>query len=118
MPLWFWWTGQEERRPRLYFITSAPTQKARNLAAQPQVVVHLGDGDDVVIVDGVAGLVTDQRELDEVDRAWRTKYVDPHSGAVASVFDNPEDSVYLVAVARVRAWEYGVVGTLTEWRFG
>ncbi len=30
----------------IYFVTKRATQKARNLAREPWVVAHLGDGDD------------------------------------------------------------------------
>jgi len=115
-PTWFWWDGASEP-PRLYFITARPTLKARNLAREPWVEAHLGDGDDVLIVRGPAVAVRDRTETDRVDAAYRAKYVDPHSGARASVYDNPEDDVYRLDPERVIAWSYGVMGTWTEWRF-
>jgi len=111
LPTWFWWNDG-----RLYFITARGTQKARNLAAQPAIVAHFGDGDDVLFVDGEARKVTDKAELELVDRAYASKYVDPVSGARASVFDNPLDDVYRVDVVRVVSWMYGTVGGWTEWR--
>jgi nitroimidazol reductase NimA-like FMN-containing flavoprotein (pyridoxamine 5'-phosphate oxidase superfamily) len=116
MPLWFWWDEPADP-PRLYFITARGTQKARNLAARPTAIAHLGDGDDVVIVSGPVAVVTQRSESDRVDAAYREKYVDPHTGARASVYDNPLDDVYRLDVERVVAWMYGVVGTWTEWRF-
>ena len=115
-PVWFWWDGAAEP-PRLYFITARPTLKARNLARESWVEAHLGDGDDVVLVRGRATIVRDRSESDEVDAAYRAKYVDPGSGARASVYDNPEDDVYRLDPERVIAWSYGTVGTWTEWRF-
>jgi nitroimidazol reductase NimA-like FMN-containing flavoprotein (pyridoxamine 5'-phosphate oxidase superfamily) len=114
-PVWFWWDGDVEP-PRLYFITARGTHKSRHLAAQAWVEVHLGDGDDVVIVRGRAALVDDADEQARVDAAYRAKYVDPHSGAEASIHDNPADDLYGVAIERVIAWFYGTVGTWTEWR--
>jgi hypothetical protein len=52
MPLWFWSSGAA-----VYFITSRPTQKARNLRRQPRVVLRFGDGDEVLIVEGRADVV-------------------------------------------------------------
>jgi len=115
-PLWFWWDDDADP-PRLYFITARTTWKARNLAHQSWVEAHLGDGDDVVILRGRARIVTDPGERDRVDAAYGSKYVDPHSGARASVFDNPADDVYRVDPVRIIAWSYGTVGTWTEWRF-
>src|SRR6186713_682729 len=54
MPIWFWWDDG-----RLYFITARTTQKARNLADQPWVVAHFGDGDDVLFAEGRAAIVAD-----------------------------------------------------------
>jgi nitroimidazol reductase NimA-like FMN-containing flavoprotein (pyridoxamine 5'-phosphate oxidase superfamily) len=115
-PVWFWWDA-ESSPPRLYFITARPTLKARNLARESWAEAHLGDGDDVVIVRGRATVVARGAETDRLDAAYRAKYVDPHSGARASVYDNPEDDVYRLDPERVIAWSYGTVGTWTEWRF-
>ena len=115
-PLWFWWDGAVEP-PRLYFITAKPTLKARNLARESWVEAHLGDGDEVVIVRGRASVVSDSGETDRVDAAYRAKYVDPGSGAQASVYDNRDDDVYRLEPERVIAWSYGTVGHWTEWRF-
>ena len=116
-PVWFAWDG-ESIPPRLYFITARPTRKARNLAHESWVEAHLGDGDDVVMLRGRARVVTDPEERDRVDAAYRSKYVDPNSGARASIFDNPDDDLYRVHLETVIAWSYGVVGTWTEWRIG
>jgi len=111
MPLWFWWDGRH-----VYFITARSTQKARNLAARPWAVVHAGDGDDVIILEGPVERVADDDVLRRVDRAYAEKYVDPHSGARATIF-NEGDDLYRVSVEHVMTWEYGVVGTRTDWRF-
>jgi nitroimidazol reductase NimA-like FMN-containing flavoprotein (pyridoxamine 5'-phosphate oxidase superfamily) len=116
-PVWFWWDGEADP-PRLYFITARGTHKARNLAAQPWVEAHLGDGDDVVMIRGRVTVVRDRTESAAVDVAYRSKYVDPGTGAQASVYDNPADDVYRLDPERVIAWSYGTVGTWTEWRFG
>jgi hypothetical protein len=115
-PLWFWWAG-DLVPPALYFITARSTQKARNLAHAEWVELHLGDGDEVAIVRGRARIVTDRSEAARVDAAYRARYVDPHTGARASIHDNPADDLYRVSVERVIAWSYGTVGTWTEWRF-
>ena len=113
--VWFWWDGDVEP-PRLYFITARGTHKARHLAKQAWVEVHLGDADDVVIIRGRVAIVADPDEQARVDAAYRAKYVDPHSGARASIHDNPADDLYRVVIERVIAWSYGTVGTWTEWR--
>jgi hypothetical protein len=115
-PVWFWWDG-DARPPRLYFITARTTAKARNLAHIDWAEAHLGDGDDVVIVRGRVRITVDPAELQRVDAAYRHRYVDPVSGARASIHDNPDDDLYRVDPERVIAWSYGTVGTWTEWRF-
>ena len=115
-PVWYWWDG-DASPPCVYFITARPTQKARNLATNDWVEAHLGDGDDVIMVRGRASIVGDRAEQARVDAAYRDRYVDPHSGTRASIFDNPQDDLYRLAAFRVIAWSYGIVGTWTEWRF-
>jgi hypothetical protein len=114
-PVWFWWDGDADP-PRLYFITARGTHKSRNLASQTWVEAHLGDGDEVVIVRGPTRIVDDPHEQATVDTAYRSKYIDPHSGASASIFDNPADDLYRLEPERLIAWSYGTVGTWTEWR--
>ena len=112
LPVWCWWTSG-----RLYFITARSTQKARNLAHQPWAVAHAGDGDDVLLVEGPVSRVTDAAEQRAVDAAYRAKYVDPVSGARASIHDNPADDLYRLDAQRVVTWMYGTVAGWTEWRF-
>jgi len=83
MPVWFWWDGEH-----IYFNSAKTSQKAKNLAKQPAIVVHAGDGDDVIILEGDAAIVTDAQEWQRVNDAYMTKYVDPHSGARASLSEN------------------------------
>jgi nitroimidazol reductase NimA-like FMN-containing flavoprotein (pyridoxamine 5'-phosphate oxidase superfamily) len=112
LPTWYWWDDG-----RLYFITARGTQKRRNLLGQPWVVVHFGDGDDVLFAEGRVAQVTDRAEQQRVDDGYRARYVDPVSGARASIFDNPRDDLYRVDVVRVVTWMYGTVAGWTEWRF-
>jgi len=112
LPTWFWWNNG-----RVYFITATTTQKARNLAGHRSVVAHFGDGDDVLFVEGLAAIVQDPHEQHAADGGYRSKYVDPVSGAQASVFDSPLDDLYRIDVERVVTWMYGTVGGWTEWRY-
>ena len=111
VPVWFIWD-----EPNVYFISARSLQKSRNLARQPWIVVHLGDGDDVVILEGPVEIVTEREEQEQVDAAYRAKYVDPGSGAQATVFE-PEADLYRVNVKRIMAWEYGTVANRTDWKF-
>lgn len=111
VPVWFWWDGRY-----VYFATKLSSRKAHNIAAQPAVVVHNGDGADPIIVKGDADLVTDPGELAGIDRAYREKYVDPHSGAHATVF-NEGDGVFRVEPRVVTTWSYATCSSRTDFRF-
>ena len=111
VPVWYHWDGRY-----LYFISERNLQKSRNLARQPWIVVHAGDGDDVIILEGPVEIVTDSTEREKVDAAYRAKYVDPGSGAQATIFE-PQADLYRVNVKHVMAWEYGTVANRTDWKF-
>ncbi|MDQ3778835.1 MAG: pyridoxamine 5'-phosphate oxidase family protein [Actinomycetota bacterium] len=65
-PVWGVW-----RDGALHFGTNPRSQKGRNLARDPRVVVHLESGDEVVIVHGrVDRVVPDEATLD----AYEEKY--------------------------------------------
>jgi Pyridoxamine 5'-phosphate oxidase len=49
------------------------TRKARNLAVNPHLVVHLESGDDVVILEGAAEEITDPSLLVRIDDAYEAK---------------------------------------------
>src|SRR5437660_10815397 len=55
IPVWGFWLDDA-----LYFGTSKTTRKARNLAHNPAVSVHLESGDDVIILEGTAVEVSDK----------------------------------------------------------
>ena len=107
MAIWFCWLDG-----RLYFITARSTQKGG-----PGQDEGEGDGDEVLMVEGSTQRITDEAERARVDDAYRAKYVDPVSGATASIFDNPEDDLYRLDPSRVVTWMYGTVAGWTEWRF-
>ena len=111
-PVWFWWDGTS-----IWFTTKRSSRKARNLERQPAIVLHNGDGADPIIVKGDAELVTSDEELGRVDAAYREKYVDPHSGAQATIFVEG-DVVFRVRPRLVLAWEYATCSTRTDGRFG
>ena len=62
IPVWFCWDGAN-----LYFVTKRSTQKAQNLSHETWVVAHLGDGDDAIILEGPATVVTDPDEHDRIE---------------------------------------------------
>jgi PPOX class probable F420-dependent enzyme len=109
VPVWFTWDGE-----RLHFATGDPSQKARNLRHQPWVVLDSGDGDNALIVEGTAELVSDKGELSTVDRARGEKYVEPRTGARDTILV-PDTLVYRVRIEHVMAWMYGDMVTRTDW---
>jgi PPOX class probable F420-dependent enzyme len=109
VPVWFWWDGAS-----VYFTSAARARKVRNIARQPEVVLHNGEGADSIILKGRAERVTDPGELERVDRAYHGKYVDPHSGTRATVFVE-DDHVYRVRPRLVMAWSYATMATRTDW---
>ena len=109
-PVWFWWDGNV-----IYFTCAAKARKARNIAHEAEVVLHNGDGADAIILKGRAERVADPGELERVDDAYRGKYVDPHSGAQATIFI-ADDHVDRVEPRLVMAWSYADMTTRTDWR--
>jgi pyridoxamine 5'-phosphate oxidase-like protein len=69
MPVWGLWLDDT-----FYFSTSRHSRKARNLTANPEVVVHLESGDEAVIVEGAAGEVVDPTLLARLGEAYSRKY--------------------------------------------
>ena len=61
---------------KIYFDGSPETRHARNIAGNPQVVLHLESGEDVIIVEGTAkgsGKPSPEQAL-EIARAYADKY--------------------------------------------
>ena len=110
-PVWYWWDDRS-----IFFITGKATQKAKNLAHQNWVVFQAGDGDDVIILQGRAELMTDMAEIEQITRHYMAKDVDPFSGAQATI-TTEGDLVYQVKIQHIMAWEYASVQTRTDWRF-
>lgn len=108
IPVWgFWLDGA------LYFGTARATRKARNLAQNPAISVHLESGDDVVIVEGIAAEVdlTDKPILQKLDAASRAKYKMP-------LMVMPESVFYRVQPRVVLAWtESDFPNNATRWQF-
>lgn len=69
MPVWGIWLDEA-----FYFSTSPDSRKARNLAANPAVVVHLESGDEVVILEGEIETVGDDALAKTVSDVYSRKY--------------------------------------------
>ena len=108
IPVWgFWLDGS------FYFGTARSTRKARNLAHNPAISIHLESGDDVVIVEGAAVEVdlTNKPTLNKLDAASRAKYKMP-------LMVIPESVLYCVRPRVVLAWtENDFPSNATRWQF-
>jgi PPOX class probable F420-dependent enzyme len=92
-PVWGLWLDDA-----LWFSTSPESQKGRNLARDPRVLVHLESGDDVVILTGEADRARDGEALERFADAYEAKYdyrVDVTSG------DTP---VYVLKPRTAQTW--------------
>lgn len=108
-PLWFLW-----HREAVYITTAARSQKGVNLSTLPYAVLQVGDGDDVIIIDGSTCVVTDPGERRRVADAFGEKYTEPVTGDRATV-DWPGAALYRLDPVRLKAWVYGNVGSRTDW---
>ncbi len=69
MPVWGVWLDET-----FYFSTDRNSQKGRNLAANPGLVVHLESGDDAVVLEGVAEEVSDLAIFSRCADTYEAKY--------------------------------------------
>jgi hypothetical protein len=109
--VWFLW-----EEGTVYFTTPATSQKSVNLSTQAYAVLQVGDGDDVIIVEGRTGLVADPVERVQIAERYGEKYVEPVTGERAAL-DGPGAAVYRLDANRVMAWIYGNVAARTDWRW-
>jgi hypothetical protein len=68
-PVWGLWFEQ-----RFYFATSPQSITGRNIGINPSLSVNLESGNDVVILEGTAEVVTDPTFLSRLDEAYYQKY--------------------------------------------
>jgi hypothetical protein len=110
MPVWGLWVLE-----RLYFGTDRRSRKARNLAANSAVVVHLESADDVVIVEGEAVKVEfmDEGLLEAMDRESFEKY-----GSHISGQPEGDEVIYRLEPHVAFAWRtHEFPGSATRWTF-
>ena len=69
MPVWGVWLDH-----CLFFSTSPHSRKARNIARNPRVVVHLESGAQLVVVEGTATEVSDPVAIAAFVEAYNPKY--------------------------------------------
>ncbi len=106
MPVWGFWHDNA-----VVFGTGTATVKGRNLKANPNVVIHLESGDDVVILECVAEEADYAAVVKEVDAMCRKKY-----NMAAQVM--PESVMYIARPRVALAWrEKDFPTSATRWVF-
>lgn len=108
IPVWGMWV-----EGALYFGTARAARKARNIAHNSAVSVHLESGDDVVILEGKAieADVSEKKLRTKLDRECQRKYSMP-------LLVMPESICYRVRPRIVLAWlEKEFPFNSTRWEF-
>src|SRR5690242_12120002 len=98
-PVWGVVTGQA-----LYLYSERRTVKARNLAADPRLVVHLESGEDVLIVRGVAEDLGAPTQVPDVVAALAAKYTGEGDRQYLPDADPDFDVVYAIRPQSAIMW--------------
>ncbi len=107
MPVWGVWLAGA-----LLFATDRKSRKAKNLAANPFVSVHLESGDEVVILEGRAVEVSDPAVLRPYAEAYDAKY------AYRPDVTDTGNVTLMVRPVRAFAWrEADFPSSATRWEF-
>jgi len=107
VPVWGVWL-----EGAVYFGTDRRSRKAKNLAANPSLVIHLESGDDVVILEGAAVEVTERGLIKRIDAAYSRKYKMRVSSAPGQVV------IYALRPRVAFGWrERDFNRSPTRWRF-
>jgi general stress protein 26 len=102
-PVWGIWA-----RGGFWFSTDPSSRKARNLKANPNVVIHLESGDEVVVIEGRATICDLTAEL---DRDYQRKYQIRLIGFPAPMV------IFHVEPSTVMAWrEKAFPASATRWK--
>jgi hypothetical protein len=95
-----------------WFSTDPSSRKGRDLAANPEAVLHLESGDDVVMVEGVAERKSVGADLSRFVGLYQKKYgfhIDAH---------NPSYGIYRIKPRIAYAWfEKNFANSATRWFF-
>lgn len=111
VPLWAAWVGDA-----LYYDGAPDTIHNRNIVVNPNVSVHLEDGMQAVIMEGVVSAIdTPERPLAEsVAAGYRAKYASMGYSPTVDQWD--KGGLYRVTPKRVIAWTKFPTDC-TRWRF-
>ena len=100
----------------VYFGSGKGSVKARNLAQNPQVVLHLESGDDCVIIEGTVFKLDDRKLLERMAEDYGKKYVSYQP--TADELQSDTGVAYGVKPKVVLAWkESDFPKTATRWVF-
>jgi nitroimidazol reductase NimA-like FMN-containing flavoprotein (pyridoxamine 5'-phosphate oxidase superfamily) len=103
-------------RGTLYLYSERSSVKARNLAADPRVVVHLESGEDVLIVRGTAEDVGAPSAVPAVVAALTAKYARPQDQQYLPAADPDFDVVYAIRPRSAMAWRLDDYAAQRRWR--
>lgn len=100
----------------VYFSTGESSRKAKNIAHNPTIVLHLESGFDTVIIEGLVETVSDRADIERIAPIYATKYA-PH-GFEPTADDLAKGLMYRVVPRVVMAWkETDFPNTATRWEF-
>ena len=106
VPVWAVWMDET-----LYFSCGRTSRKAKNLAINPAVAIHLESGDDAVILEGVVQELTDRALLTRVIDIYAVKYPPFKPNP-----DDPDNIFYALKPHITLAWqERDFPNTATRW---
>lgn len=107
MPVWGVWVDDA-----FYFSTGTQSRKARNLVENPKCAIGCELGDDQIVLEGLAGLVTDAAMRDKFAKAYSKKYEWDTEG-----FDEPVYAVHPTAAFGFSTAPGEFIGSATRWVF-
>ncbi len=88
----------------LYVFSERSTVKARNITAEPRVIVHLESGEDVLIVRGVAEDMGGPAGLPAVLAAFAAKYTGSDDRQYLPGVDPAVDVIYAIRPRAAMTW--------------
>ena len=87
-----------------YIFSERSTVKARNIAADPRVIVHLESGEEVLIVRGTVDDVGGPAGLPRVLAAFAVKYTGPDDHQYLPGVDQAVDVIYAIRPRSAMMW--------------
>jgi hypothetical protein len=88
----------------LHLFSERSTLKARDLAANPRVVIHLESAEDVLIVHGTLADIGTPADHPGVMVALSEKYISPEDAPYLPTGDPAFDVMYRLSPTRAMAW--------------